>query len=227
MQNMDVILPSFLSSPQQRAARNTCMGFEAKSVNRKSDMPMPFFSSARERRLWAWTLAVVGAIYATLGLATTLVEIVGNRRLFDFLFIAGFLLIGTAVLTQGLKVRPRGAEIGVVIGIGAVYLMVLARLGIPERSHLFEYCVVSILVFEAFTERASHGRRVPVPALLTIVMTSLVGVVDELIQAVLPSRVFEWTDILFNCLAALMATLAMVLLRWTRHLAVRTHCRDE
>ena len=30
------------------------------------------FSSARERRLWLWTLAVVMAIYATLGLAGTL-----------------------------------------------------------------------------------------------------------------------------------------------------------
>ena len=31
-----------------------------------------FFSSDRERRLWGWTLAVVGAIYSTLGLAGTL-----------------------------------------------------------------------------------------------------------------------------------------------------------
>ncbi len=34
--------------------------------------PSPLFSSARERRLWAWTLAVVVAIYSTLGLAATL-----------------------------------------------------------------------------------------------------------------------------------------------------------
>ena len=30
------------------------------------------FSSERERRLWAWTLAVVVAIYSTMGLARTL-----------------------------------------------------------------------------------------------------------------------------------------------------------
>ena len=33
---------------------------------------MALFSSARERRLWLWTLAVVMAIYSALGLARTL-----------------------------------------------------------------------------------------------------------------------------------------------------------
>lgn len=78
-----------------------------------SDIPMPLFSSVRERRLWAWTLAVVVAIYSTLGLTTTFVEVLRNRELFDGTFIVGFLLIWVAILTQGLKVRPRGTEIGV------------------------------------------------------------------------------------------------------------------
>ena len=33
---------------------------------------MNIFSSYRERRLWLWVLAVMVAIYATLGLAQTL-----------------------------------------------------------------------------------------------------------------------------------------------------------
>ena len=35
-------------------------------------LPSPLFASKRERRLWAWTLAVVATIYSTLGLARTL-----------------------------------------------------------------------------------------------------------------------------------------------------------
>jgi hypothetical protein len=38
-------------------------------VPQQSDAPVPLFLSAREKRLWTWTLAVVVAIYATLGLA--------------------------------------------------------------------------------------------------------------------------------------------------------------
>ncbi len=120
---------------------------------------MPLFSSDRERRLWAWTLAVVAAIYSTLGLATTLVGVLSNRGLFDRTFVVAFVLIGAAIVTLGLKTRPRAGEIGVVLGVAAVYLMVFARMGIQERSHLFEYGVVAVFIHEALTERASQGRR--------------------------------------------------------------------
>ena len=42
-------------------------------TSQQSGVPMPFFSSSRERCLWAWTLAIIVAIYSTLGLASTLV----------------------------------------------------------------------------------------------------------------------------------------------------------
>ena len=176
---------------------------------------MPLFSSNRERRLWGWTLAVVVAIYSTLGLAATLAGKL-PEGLFGQMFFYGFLMIGVAILTQGLKVRPGGAEIGVALGVAAVYLMVFARLGIPERTHLFEYGVVAFLIYEALTERASHGRRVPVPALLAILATALVGSLDECIQWFLPSRVFDLVDIGFNVLAAVMAVAASVALGWAR-----------
>lgn len=178
---------------------------------------MSLFTSDRERRLWLWTLAVVVAIYSTLGLARTLAEELRNRDLFDSVFIFGFLLIGAAVLTLGLKTRPGGAEIGVALGVVAAYIMVFARMGIPEeRTHLFEYSVVAVLIYEALKERASRGRPVPRPALLAIATAALVGAVDEGIQVLLPSRVFDPVDIGFNALAALMAVAASLALARAR-----------
>ena len=69
---------------------------------RQLDETMPLFSSDRERRLWLWTLAVVGVIYATLGMPSTLVGKLFERGLFDDTFFIAFLLIGVAILTQGL-----------------------------------------------------------------------------------------------------------------------------
>lgn len=158
----------------------------------------------------------MGAIYATLGLPSTLVSELFEEELFGATFFYGFLLIGVAILTQGLKVRPRGLEIGIALGIAAVFLMVFARLGIPERSHLFEYGVLAVFIYEALKERASQGRRVPRPALLAIGATALLGVLDECIQALLPNRVFDPIDILFNAFAGLMAVIAMVALGWAR-----------
>ena len=175
------------------------------------------FSSDRERRLWIWTAVVVAAIYSTLGLARTLVEHLGNDFVSVWLFLLGCVLVLLTVVTQGLKVRPGGAEIAVALGVAAAYLLILVRMSVPtERSHLVEYGVVAVFIHEALTERRRQGRRVPVPALLAIVAASLVGLVDEGIQKLIPSRVFDPVDILFNVLAAVMAVTASVALRRAR-----------
>ena len=179
--------------------------------------PLSLFTSARERRLWAWTLAVVAAIYSTLGLARTLNAALGDLGLGVGLFMLCCLLVLATAVTQGLRVRPGGAEIAVALGVAAAYLLVLVRMSIPtERSHLIEYGVVALFIHEALAERARHGRRVPAPALLAVVAAGLVGVLDECLQLLIPSRVFDPVDMLFNVLAATMAVTASSALRWAR-----------
>ena len=178
---------------------------------------MLLFASKRERRLWAWTLAVVATIYSTLGLARTLAGSWGDSTLGAGLFALCCVMILATVLTRGFKSRPGGAEVGVAVGIAAVYLLVLARMSSPtERSHLIEYGVVALLIHEALTERVSQGRRVPAAALLAVSLAILLGVIDEFIQLYLPSRVFDPVDILFNVLAAVMAIAASSALSWAR-----------
>ena len=178
---------------------------------------MSVFSSDRERRLWVWTAVVVAAIYSTLGLARTLVEYLGNDFVSVWLFLAGCLLVLATVVTQGLRVRPGGAEVAVALGVAAAYLLIVVRMSVPtERSHLVEYGVVAVFIHEALTERARRGRRVPAPAPLAIMAASLVGAIDEGLQRLIPSRVFDPVDILFNVLAAVMAVTASVALRWAR-----------
>jgi hypothetical protein len=190
---------------------------------------MSLFTSDRERRLWLWTLAVVVAIYSTLGLAPTLARALGDSGLIEEAVLLSMLLIVATIITQGLKARPGGAEIGVALGVAAVYLLLFLRMTAPpaERTHLMEYGVVAVFVYEALTERANQGRRVPVPALLAALATSLLGVLDECIQAFLPSRVFDPIDILFNVLAAVMSVVAMVALGWARRLTIRARRRDK
>ncbi|MDE0580183.1 MAG: VanZ family protein, partial [bacterium] len=88
-----------------------------------------------------------------------------------------------------------------------------------ERTHLIEYGVVALLIHAALTERAMHSPHVPAPAVLAIALTGLFGVLDELIQALLPNRVFDWRDILFNVVAAVLAVGAIKALRWARQRA--------
>ncbi len=178
---------------------------------------MVSFTSGRERRLWAWTLAVVVAIYATLGLARTLSDELRNRDLLDNTFFTAFVVLVVAVVVRALRLRRSGGEIFVVLVTAIVYLMMFLRMASPEeRSHLLEYGVVALLVHEALIERASHGGHVPRPALLAIAITSAIGTVDECIQLVLPSRVFDPVDLGFNALAAVVAVGASLALSQAR-----------
>ena len=176
------------------------------------------FTSDRERRLWFWALAVLVAIYSTLGLAGTLAEVLRERNLLDASFVLAFLLVVTAIVGSALKRRPGRREIWVALGVMAVYGMVVVRMGIgsEERTHLFEYGLLAVLVHQALTERGRNNRRVPIPAVLTVAVTALLGWLDEGIQALLPNRVYDIRDVGVNALAGLMAIAASVILARAR-----------
>ena len=184
------------------------------STSARSDESASFFSSARERRLWLFTLVAVVGIYSTLALSSTLSKI--DQNLAAAGFLSFMLAVAVTVVLLALKVRPRGAEIGVALGIASVYLFLFLRMTIPERSHLIEYSVVAAFIYAALIERKNNGRRVPIPALLAILFTTLIGAFDEFIQIFLPSRVFDPVDIFFNFLASIMAVTASVILIWVR-----------
>jgi len=173
------------------------------------------FSSNRERRLWTWVLIVVVTIFATLELTATLVGQV-DEGLLALAFLLCLIMVGLTIVTQGLAVRPGGVEIGVTGGIIAVYVLLGVRMAIPERSHLMEYGVLAVLVYEAIHERLANERHVPFPNLFAFLIPSAIGVLDESIQAILPNRTFDWQDIIFNVLAALAAVLGMMVMRWAR-----------
>lgn len=167
--------------------------------------------------LWGLTGAVVVAIFATLGLARTLSDELRNRNLLDNTFFFAFVVLVVAVVVRALKLRRGGPEIFVILATAIVYLMMFLRMASPEeRSHLLEYGVVALLIHEALTERARNGAHVPRPALLAIVVTSVVGAVDECIQLVIPSRVFDPIDLGFNALAATVAVSATLVLARVR-----------
>ena len=180
---------------------------------------MTLFSSRRERRLWLWTLAVVAAIYATLGLTGSLAEALREYGLLNaaVFFLLGMFLVGATIVTHGIKVRPGGAEVAVALGVAAAYLMVFTRMVIlEERTHLIEYGVLGVFIHEALVERVRQGRRVPLPRVLAIAATAALGLIDEGIQWLLPNRVFDPQDILFNLMAGTMSVGAVVSLAWAR-----------
>jgi VanZ family protein len=175
------------------------------------------FTSDRERRLWLWTLIVLVAIYSTMGSARAVVEGLRERGLLEFSVSVVLLLVGVVVAVQWLRRRPRWREISVAFTVTTAYLMALVRIPHPEeRTHLIEYGLVALLIHKVLLERRSHARSVPAPAVLAVAATAVLGLLDEGVQALLPSRVFDLRDIGFNAFAGLMAISASVALAWAR-----------
>ena len=131
-------------------------------------------------------------------------------------FLLALLLVGGTVVALATNARPRGLELGIVLGVVAAGLLLVVRAGLPaaERTHLIEYAALAALIHAALLERAANGRRVPSPALSAIAITTLIGVIDELLQAVIPGRVFDPVDIAFNATAAVSAVALGVVVRW-------------
>ncbi len=170
---------------------------------------MPLFSSHRERRLWLWTLAVLVAIYATLGPAPALANALRESNLLRVSFAILVLLVVGAIGVRLRKRRLGWSDMGVALGVASAYLMVWIRIeSWEERTHLIEYGIVAGLIHAALLERMRNGRGVSRPAALTVAVTALLGLLDEGIQAVLPNRVFDLRDVFFNALAGFMVIAA-------------------
>ena len=146
----------------------------------------------------------MATIYATQGLARSLSDELQARSLFDALFAVAMMLIGVSTVALAWRQGASAVQYGIGLGVAAVYLLVFVRMGIPEeRTHLIEYGVVALLIHESLRER-----RAPHAALGAIALASAFGLIDELIQAVVPSRTYDSEDVVFNTLAAVMAVAA-------------------
>ena len=161
-------------------------------------------TSKKERRLWISALVVLIAIYATLFLGGQLIDLMVERRIIEQSTFYLFLLLILTFIISGWKRSGKRLENWIYAGVVAVYGMALLRMDITtsERSHLFEYGLLSILIYEALKERKHNGVNVKIPVLTSILGAGTIGLLDECIQYFISYRVFDIVDIGFNYLAS-------------------------
>ena len=175
------------------------------------------FSSKREKLYWLCACIVVAVIYTILFIPHPLVAFFKDQNTQAVIFLCGMFLTGLTIIFHAIKLRPGNKELSIWIGIAAVTLMLFLRLGIPERSHLIEYSILAIFIYNALIERKKGGKRLPKTALIAIILSFSVGVLDEAIQHFLPHRVFDPMDILFNGLVIVFAIGFTLCISWFRN----------
>lgn len=174
------------------------------------------FTTSREKLLWFWTLLVIVMIFSTLFVGQPLEKQLRDQNTQAVFFVLGMVLIGVAILFHGIKVKLGMIELAILIGVIAIFVLFFFRLGAPERSHLIEYSVLAIFTHSAIMERLGMTNRKLKPAILAFMFTCLIGLIDESIQVILPHRVFDLQDILFNGMVALIAIGTSLVLVWIR-----------
>jgi len=162
------------------------------------------FTSKREQKLWIWALVVLIAIYATLFLGGQLIDLIVERRIVEQGTFYLFLVLIVVFICSGFKSRDKRTMYWIYAGVVAVYGMALLRMNITtaERSHMFEYGLLSILIYEALLERKLHSAVVKFPVVTAILIAGTIGLLDECIQYFIPYRVFDMVDIGFNYVAS-------------------------
>jgi hypothetical protein len=157
------------------------------------------------RRLARIALAVcLAAIYSTLGVVRPITNYLRDSGLIRVSVATAF--AGAASLMLWLILRdPRNRSIRTVIALvitGAVYALVILPMDSPEEKiHFIEYGVVALLASAATPPDLSGSKRFMAAALFVVAA----GWIDEGIQALLPSRVYDLRDVAFNAVAGLLA----------------------
>ena len=166
---------------------------------------------AGRRRATAWGIACVYvlAVYATVPTMRhvwdTLEELTGGAvRHLGATAVAGIAIVLAWRLWRRVGSRP--APYIVLAAVAGVYAYVLhIHAQFPaERLHLVQYGLVGFLLFRALR----LDLRAPVAYGVSLGLTALVGLGDEVIQWVLPDRFFQLSDVQLNAISGGLGLIA-------------------
>jgi len=151
-----------------------------------------------------WWLAIIlyiAFIYATLGVMPNIWDALNDMlagKTIAILYII-YSLIATAILIHILFVKKEKSfrkYILFFLFMGIIFAMVKLVKFPAEKTHIAEYGLLGILVYNAL--KVDFDRFDKRLYLSGIVICLVVGALDEIIQGILPNRYFNWSDVLLN-----------------------------
>ncbi len=159
---------------------------------------------SRRWKSWGYVLVWTLTIYSTLSLARPVCEFLRERIALGFFINAAVILsfLGLSVVVLSHSKGFFARAVFVLAGLG--YGLGLITLELPEEKiHFFEYGFLAFLVFKAFRVDCSRLSSF----YLSLILTTALGFIDEVIQGILPNRYFQWSDVFLNMASALLGLL--------------------
>ena len=179
------------------------------------------FKNTTEKRYWFYSLIIVIAIFSSLAFGRPLQEIIQNPTVQLILFVSGMVITATVIIIHGSSGFSNKLDLVIWLGIIGVSVLLFFRLGAHERSHLMEYGILAVFVHKAFLARNEQVHTILI-GLKAFSLVVLIGLLDEGLQRLIPTRVFDWQDVAFNCLAAMLAIGGGMAIYYIKGLLVKT-----
>lgn len=159
--------------------------------------------SSKERRLWIISLIVFLTIYATIPLGGHVAIIIQEIRVLNNTFFYIWLVMVAGLFLSGISSPESKFDFWIIPCLVGFFGLIVLRMDLnaQERSHMFEYSFLVILILFALRERQKHTSLKWSPYIMALVITGSIGILDELLQLLVPVRVFDPIDIGFNLFA--------------------------
>lgn len=161
-------------------------------------------SAASAVRAWAVLLGYVGLVYASLPVSRDVLIALDQHELMGWVLTGSY--FGAAVVVVyhvvfDVRLTDRVAFAALVV-LGSVIGALVLGMSIPEeRLHFLQYGLMALLARRALSSRVGPGPQYG----LAVLVAGLAGWGDELVQGLLPDRVYDLSDVLVNVLAAVLA----------------------
>ncbi len=121
----------------------------------------------------------------------------------------------SGVVWVGWKVRARctvSERLWIAVALVAYGVGTFSARAPQERLHYLGYGLLAMLLYVGFARDRGEPVKGPalVPALSALLVGSLVGFADELLQILWPRRYFDWADIGMNVVAVALGLLVVI-----------------
>ncbi|NIO43225.1 MAG: hypothetical protein GTO41_25575, partial [Burkholderiales bacterium] len=161
---------------------------------------------------WLYVAAASLIIFCAVPFARVTQSVVSEifGRSFFLFFLAAVALVASALAIRAIRRRaiPRSAYLWLAVIIAALGGYAYKLRGNPEETfHFVEYGLLSLLVYRALIHRIrDHG-----VYFIATVVVGTIGIIDEWLQWITPSRYWGVRDLWINLLAGAMIQLAIAL----------------
>lgn len=155
-------------------------------------------------RRWGLALAYVAVVYCTIPLMPGIWAALSEHSQGSIGYLGILAIVVLGIVVAGGIVRRVGTAswlpylVLLLVALTYGYLLAVFSRFPAERLHLVEYGFVGFLLYRALSLDLGRGSAY----LGAFGLTVAVGIVDELIQLVLPQRFFELKDVQLNALSA-------------------------